>query len=70
MLVVPDQIDYIDMQSETDREYNWIFNYMDNFTKFCVWIDQDGPGDCREVGSGLLPPPLPGQSTWGEARAS
>ena len=38
---------------------------MDNFTKFCVWIDQDGPGDCREVGSCLLPPPLPGQSTWG-----
>ena len=34
----PLQIDYIDMQSETDGEYKWIFNYVDHFTKFCVLL--------------------------------
>ena len=34
----PRQIDYIDMQSETDGDYKWIFNYVDHLTKFCVLL--------------------------------
>ena len=30
------QVDLIDMQSSSDGPWNWIMNYQDHHTKFCV----------------------------------